>query len=144
MTDLSQTLRLLLGGVLLLLAVVPGVLPSVQLLSGLALCLTVPGVILMPGAMRREPVSYWTLVLTSSLLVTFTAALALLYLQALTRLGLLLLVAWLTGVGWAVARLSTRTRPPAAPPPATLPADAASGDRVEGQPETVSPLPERG
>lgn len=130
---------LLVGGVLLLLALVPGVLPAVQLLSGLVLCLTVPGLILVPAALRRDPAAYLTLSVTSGLLVTFTAALILLYVRAFTQPGLLLLVAWFTALGWAVARL-TAPRAPAAPLAPEPPQEGTAPGETEGprQTQTVS------
>lgn len=94
------------GAVLALLALLPGVVPGVQLLSALLLCLTVPGLVLVPAPLLRDPVTYWTLVLTSSALVNFLAGLILLYAGAFTRLALFLLVAWLTGLVWTAARWS--------------------------------------
>lgn len=98
------------AAVLLLLALLPGVAPGVQLLSALVLCLTVPGLMLVPAPLLLDRATYWTMVLTSSVLVNFLAGLILLYAGAFTRLGLFLLVAWLTGVVWTVARWSAHSR----------------------------------
>jgi len=98
------------GAVLALLALLPGVVPGVQLLSALLLCLTVPGLVLVPAPLLRDRATYWTLVLTSSALVNFLAGLILLYAGAFTRPALFLLVAWLTGLVWTAARWSAPSR----------------------------------
>lgn len=102
--------------VMALLALVPQVPAGLRLLCGVVVWLTLPGSLAVPPI--RDVLTYALLVVVTSVLVSFMAALILLYLHAWSAVNLLLLMGAFTLLAWwsarPIRRSGNRTSPGAA------------------------------